>query len=288
MAVIGHGAHPAVQTQPSVAGTLNSTALNHFGSLVMNLRTAVLPTLLLALTAAAAADLPKVPTEAIAQKKQLLFSDDFERAELGKAWGPVVPTYTLEKGALKGTQTRVTAPAADGKPAVVGHAAVIGTDVPTKDSVVECRFRFAGATALSVEFDDRAYKGAHYGHICRVVMTQKDVTLRDERDGSMRNDIYAMANDAAHRDERAKLLKGRSATFPLKLESDTWHTLVLETVGDAMRATIDGKPVAFLKSSGIAHPTKSKIELGCAGKDGYFDDVKIWNAEPVATRPTQP
>jgi hypothetical protein len=48
-----------------------------------------------------------------------------------------------------------------------------------------------------------------------------------------------------------------------------------------MRATVDGKPAAFLKSSGIAHPTKSKVEFGCQGKDGYFDDIKIWNAEPV-------
>ena len=24
-----------------------------------------------------------------------------------------------------------------------------------------------------------------------------------------------------------------------------------------------------------------KIELGVAGKDGYFDDIKVWNAEPV-------
>ena len=35
-----------------------------------------------------------------------------------------------------------------------------------------------------------------------------------------------------------------------------------------------------MKSSGIAHAAKSKIELG-AGKDGYFDDIKVWNAEPV-------
>ena len=42
---------------------------------------------------------------------------------------------------------------------------------------------------------------------------------------------------------------------------------MLETVGDTMRATIDGKPVAFLQSPGIAHPTKSKVEFGCAGKD---------------------
>jgi hypothetical protein len=230
---------------------------------------------------ALSAELPTFPADPIATKKDLLFSDDFQRADLGKAWGPVVPTYTLENGALKGTQTRVNAPAADGKPAVVGHAAVIGTDVRTRDSVVELKFRFAGATALSAEFDDRKFTGSHYGHICRVVVTQKDVTLRDERDGSMRNDLYAMSGDASMREERNKLLKGRSAAFPVKLESDKWYTLALETVGDTMRATIDGKPVAFLKSSGIAHPTKSKIEFGCAGKDGYFDDIKIWNAEPA-------
>ena len=34
-----------------------------------------------------------------------------------------------------------------------------------------------------------------------------------------------------------------------------------------------------LASSGIGHATKSKIELGVGGKDGYFDDIKVWNAE---------
>ena len=245
----------------------------------MKTRLALLLPLMLA-TSMLAADLPQIPDKPIAQKKDLLFSDDFNRSDLGKAWGVVVPTYTLEDNALKGTQTRVNTPAADGKPAVVGHAAVIGTDVPTKDSIVEYRFKFAGSTALSAEFDDRKYKGSHYGHICRVVVTPKDVTLRDEKEGSMRNDIYAMT-DPAQRAEKAKLLKGTFAVFPVKTETEKWHTMVLETIGDQMRATIDGKPVAYLKSPGIAHATKSKIEFGCAGKDGYFDDVKIWNAEPV-------
>ena len=36
-----------------------------------------------------------------------------------------------------------------------------------------------------------------------------------------------------------------------------------------------------MKSPGIGHPTKSKIELGVGGKDGLFDDIKVWNAEPA-------
>ncbi|WP_218279990.1 hypothetical protein [Verrucomicrobium spinosum] len=55
----------------------------------------------------------------------------------------------------------------------------------------------------------------------------------------------------------------------------------METVGDEMRVTLDGEPAAYLKSSGIAHITKSKIELGVAGKDGFYDDIKVWNAAPA-------
>ena len=95
----------------------------------------------------------------------------------------------------------------------------------------------------------------------------------------MRNDIYEMSKDPSKKAERAKLMAGKSVTYPTKLEPGKWYTLVVETVGDTMRVTLDGKPAAFLKSSGIAHATKSKIELGVGGKDGYFDDIKVWNAE---------
>jgi hypothetical protein len=234
-------------------------------------------------SAAFAADLPPVPTDPIAKKKELLFSDDFEGAEPAKVWHKVVPTFVVEKGTLKGTQTRdQNVPAADGKPAIMAHAAVHGLEIPTKDSVVEVKVRFEGGTMMDVEFDDRKYTGSHYGHICRAQVRLNGVTIIDERDGNMRNDIYEMSKDPAKKAERAKLLAGRQVTYPAKLEAGKWYTLVVESVGDEMRVTIDGKPMAFLKSSGIGHATKSKIELGVGGKDGFFDDIKVWNAEPVS------
>lgn len=240
-------------------------------------------TLLLVLltgTAALAADLPRIPSKSIAVKKEVLFSDDFQGSEPSKLWHKVVPTFVVENGTLKGTQTRdQNIPAADGKPAVTAHAAVHGLELPTKNSVVECKIRFEGATMIDVEFDDRKYTGAHYGHLCRAQVRLNGVTIIDERDGNMRNDIREMRNDPSKKEEVAKLLKGRQVTYPAKLETGKWYTLVVETVGDEMRVTIDGKPAAYLKSSGIAHETKSKIELGVAGKDGFFDDLKVWNAE---------
>lgn len=241
-----------------------------------------LSALLFLTTSALAADLPAIPAKSIAQKKELLFSDDFESAEPAKAWHKVVPTFTIENGTLKGTQTRdQNIPAANGKPAILAHAAVHGLEIPTKDSVVEVKIRFEGASMIDVEFDDRKYTGAHYGHLCRAQVRLNGVTLIDERDGTMRNDIYEMRNDPSKKAEMAKLLAGRRVTYPAQLEPGKWYTLVVETVGDEMRVTIDGKPAGYLKSSGIAHETKSKIELGIAGKDGYFDDIKVWNAAPV-------
>jgi hypothetical protein len=103
----------------------------------------------------------------------------------------------------------------------------------------------------------------------------------DERDGSQNEEIKAMRADPAKKAEVAKRMAGKQATFPAKLEAGTWYVLVVETVGDSMRVTIDGKPAGFLKSPGIGHATKSKIEFGVAGKDGCFDDLKVWNAEPA-------
>lgn len=240
---------------------------------------------LLAVSASAvtAAPVPvPVPAESIARKKELLFEDNFEGSEPAKLWHKVVPTFVVENGVLKGTQTRdKTIPAADGKPEIKAHAAVHGLEIPTKDSVVETRIRFEGASMIDVEFDDRKYTGAHYGHLCRAQVRLNGVTIIDERDGNMRHDIREMRNDPSKKAEVAKLLEGRQVTYPVKLEAGKWYDLVVETVGDEMRVTLDGKPAAYLKSSGIAHATKSKIELGVAGKDGFFDDIKVWNAEKV-------
>jgi hypothetical protein len=229
-----------------------------------------------------AADLPPIPQRPIALKKELLFADDFDGAQRSPAWHKVVPTFAFEQGALKGTQTRdKTIPAEGGKPAITAHAAVHGLEIPTTNSIVEARIRFEGATMIDVEFDDRKYTGAHYGHICRAQVRLGGVTIIDEGDGGMRNDIYELKKDPARKAEVAKLFVGRSATYPIKLENGKWYSLVVETAGDEMRVTIDGQPAGYLKSSGIAHATKSKIELGVAGKDGFFDDIKVWNAEPA-------
>ncbi|QIF03147.1 hypothetical protein [Roseimicrobium sp. ORNL1] len=225
--------------------------------------------------------LPSIPAEPTAKKKELLFSDDFERTELNKAgekaWAIVVPTFSLENGTLKGMQMRFDAPAANGKPAVKGHQAVLGNDIPTKDSVIEFRFRLGTAQSVTAEYDDRKFNGSHYGHLCMARIAADKIILVDQKG-------LAVARPEGATGEPPTPAGRKNVTFPLSLDTESWHTFMLETVGDTMRATIDGKPVAFLQSPGIAHPTKSKVEFGCMGQGGFFDDLKIWNAEPSAVK----
>ncbi len=228
-------------------------------------------------------ELPSIPTQAIAIKKELLFSDNFKGANHDKRWHRVVDTFAFENGALKGTQTREqTIPAANGKPEIKAHAAVYGLEVPTKDSIIEAKLRFDGATMIDIEFDDRSYKGSHYGHIARAQFKLNGITILDEREGTQNNKVVEWKKDQEkNQAEIKKLVSAHSITFPTKLEPGKTYSVMVETAGEAMRVSIDGTPVAYFKSPGIGHPTKSKIELGVAGKSGWFEEIQVWNAVPA-------
>ena len=207
-----------------------------------------------------------IPTEPIVQKGERILADDFERADLGD-WKSLIPTYTVEGGALKGVQTRDD------------HGAVGRVYRAMKDVVVEFRFQLVGSTGFNAVFDDQKFKGSHAGHICRVAFAPTQIRLGDDKEGVMRNDIYEMRKDPAHKKEADKLLEGRgSVTSIAKLEQQKWYQVVIEISGNQMRVSLDGKPVGFLKSPGIAHETKSSFHFTVNGKGVLFDDVRIWQA----------
>ena len=86
-------------------------------------------------------------TAAVNARKGTILTDDFQGATPDSRWHKVVPTFVVENGVLKGTQTRdQNIPAANGKPEVKAHAAVHGLELPTKDSVVEAKIRHLKAS----------------------------------------------------------------------------------------------------------------------------------------------
>ena len=212
----------------------------------------------------AAADIPSQP---LARPGKVLFSDDFERTELGSQWKSVIPTFTLGKGVMVGSQTRAD------------HGAVGSVKAPMKDGIVEFKFRLEGSTAVNAVWDDKAFKGSHAGHICRVAITPKQIRLGDDKEGVMRNDIFEMRKDPARKAEADKLLAGRGAMVRQVIDQKRWYRMRVEIAGDEMRVLLDDKAIGYLKSPGLAHATKSDFHFTVNGKDAWFDDVKIWAAE---------
>lgn len=226
----------------------------------------ILLPLLCLCAAASAADVPAQP---IAKKGALIFSDDFERAELGDKWKVTTPTYTIADGVLRCSQTKPT------------HGAVGRVDIAQKDLVLELKFRFDGATNINVVCNDRAWKDSHGSHICRVTLSPtKGMLLGDDKE-RYSHAVEELRKDPARKAEVEKLTAGRSVNIPMKFETGRWYQLSMEIVGDEMRASLDGKPVGYLKSSGIAHPVKSDFHFtvsGNATQFALFDDVRVWSA----------
>ena len=202
----------------------------------------------------------------LAEKGELMFSDDFERTELGD-WKVIIPGFKVADGVLVATQDRAD------------HGSVGRVYLPMKDVIVSFRFKLAGSPTFNVVFDDKNHKGSHAGHICRVAVAAKQIRLGDDKEGVMRNDIFEMRRDPARKAAADKLIVGRGAAVKADIEQERWYAMNIEVVGDEMRVSLDGEALGYLQSPGLAHPTKESVHFTVNGNAAHFDDVKIWQAK---------
>lgn len=209
-----------------------------------------------------------VPAQPLAKKGVLLFSDDFSAPEVGKAWRALWPALEIADGALNISQVKPE------------HSAVGLVAVGKKDVVIEFKFQLGAATSINAVCNDRDFKEGHGGHICRVSLSPRQIFLADDKE-RLSHEIEALKKDPARKAEVARLVAGRSVNIPTKLDPARWYQLSIELVGDVMRVSLDGKPIGFLQSSGLAHPVKTDFYIAVSGKDARFDDLHIWAAEPT-------
>lgn len=208
--------------------------------------------------AAAAADYPRV-----------IFSDDFSGDGFGKAWGHYKSSSVVKGGVLVG----ITAPTSD-------HSAVDNIKFPgERDLQVSVKFRFVSdkAKSFNVWFDDKNYKGSHAGHICQATISPTGVNLADARTGGfdLTGGLYDRKKANQLTEEEKKFLASKQKRFPTKVSLQDWHTLVVQTQGDTIGVSIDGKEVGSFQSPGVAHDTKSLVSLTTNAVDVEYDDFSI-------------
>lgn len=226
--------------------------------------------------AALAANLAAAETAPhLATAGDVLFHDEFSRAELGPAW----KTNDAAKKALgqsriiDGALVTKMAPHSD-------HGATINTPVPFTDAVITCRFRLLDGGGFNLPLNDATEKSVHAGHICRVKVTPGRVQLQDDKTGQMNLEVQKLRADPATAKEAAARMVGTTASFDAPIEVGKWYVLRVELVGDEMLVQLDGKNVGYLKSPGLAHSSKRSFGFTVAGTTGAtFDDVSVTAAK---------
>lgn len=213
------------------------------------------------------------------QRGRLLFRDEFgrnestpDKEEIGQGWTTNSAWRANGKKQVDlkdGVMVVTRLPEAN-------HGVAIFHEVAFRDGAVRLKFQLGTDGDLGVDFVDRQEKSVHAGHLCVAQVTPRNVTLRDSKTGSMNLKIREKLQNKEKDPELMKALKSKSVGFPLLLDPEEWHEMLIVVEGDVMRFTLDGKAVGQLKSEGIAHPTKRMITLA-VNKQARVDDVEVWS-----------
>ncbi|SKB00911.1 hypothetical protein SAMN02745166_03252 [Prosthecobacter debontii] len=207
-----------------------------------------------------------------ADYSRVIFADDFSSDGFGPRWGHYKSSSVVKDGVLVG----ITAPTSD-------HSAVDNIKFDgEKDLQVSVKFKFVSdkAKSFNVWFDDKNYKGSHAGHICQATISPTSVNLADAKTGGfdLTGGLYDRKKANQLTADEKKMLASKAKRLPVKLSLEEWHTLVVETQGDELLVSIDGKDVGSFKSEGIAHDTKSLVSLTTNPVDVHYDDFSLKSA----------
>jgi hypothetical protein len=204
---------------------------------------------------------------------KVLFEDDFSRSQLPPKWRPGKGFWEIHDGVVT---------AAENPDDHHGAYAYAEPRFPYKDIVAEFSFKFDGSTGCHFMMEDSNYKGSHAGHIIRATITPTSAILADSKFGSMKNEVHDKMIDpqttAAEKQQIQASIKDKAATFKITLDASKWHQARVEVIGDEMLLSIDNRPVGYLKSEGVDHPTKNMVGFTIAGKSTQLDNVKVWDA----------
>ncbi|MBI3881703.1 MAG: hypothetical protein HY301_16765 [Verrucomicrobia bacterium] len=212
-----------------------------------------------------------IPARPLAEKGALIFADDFSTNRFGGVWMERIKSAGVENGVMFGRQTTTEH----------GSVASAKLALPDGNLICECRVQFERNVTVAFSFDDMSHKGSVAGHIARVTLEPQLVKLHDDKEGAMNRKLTALkkTDDAAAKAGAEEEIKRHTLPVPMKLETSKWHAFGVEIVGDQMRVTLDGAPVGFLKSAGLAHVPKPDLKISVSGKQALFDDLRIWSVK---------
>jgi hypothetical protein len=220
---------------------------------------------------AAAVTADEVPASRLGEKNKLVFADDFSTNRFGEIWTERIVSAGVADGVMFGRQTTTAH----------GSVASAKLDLPDGNLICECRVQIERNVTLAFSFDDMQYPDSIAGHIARVTVEPQLIKLHDDKDGAMNRRLTAerKSTDAAAKAAADAEIERRTTRVPVKLEPGRWYAIGIEVVKDAMRVTLDGKPIGYLQSSGLIYANKPDLKISVSGKQALLDDLRVWSVK---------
>jgi hypothetical protein len=173
---------------------------------------------------------------------KLLFKDDFSGPSLDPGWPEGPGNWELVDGAAKISERPQDK-----------HPAVRRRPLKYHDAIFEFSFQLNGARMICLA----SYTPA--GHLCRLAITPKGLTLMTER-------------PTATSDPK---LAATLATLDSTIEPGKWHNVVLEFRGGRMLAQLDGQKT-LVGESPLLDVDKSQFAFPVGGASALLDNVRVY------------
>jgi hypothetical protein len=184
------------------------------------------------------------PLNLMLKKGELLVEDSFS----AESWGSKEWNKYKGKWEIVGDQLKVAEVPAD------AHHPAVSRKAELNRAVIQFKFKFDGAGWLGFSFDGKE-------HVARCMMRPDafQVVKMSGTGGTTKGETI---------DEKK-----------VKLGDGAWHTIVIEISGKEMLAQIDNTHFIFGEKDGV-DTEKTRFEFISGGQFAWFDDLKIWKAEP--------
>jgi hypothetical protein len=202
--------------------------------------------LVLSLSCAAfAEDAAPVKTR-MAQLDKVEYADPFSGTRLSEQWKAAKGKWEVAGGVLRGSELPAD-----------NHGAVVRTPVKLQNMVVAFDVKLDGAKLASLSIN------APKGHLARVRISPKNfsVNLDDpDKDGPEKGAVFF--------------------TKPVDIAPGTWHSVVLEIVGENIVGTLDDNLSGYGSHPSLAAKEKVAPGLTVAGESASFRNFRIYSAKP--------
>ncbi len=202
--------------------------------------------LLAAASSTAFAAEPAQPATKIAQIEKLALSDTFTGSALNPQWKPAKGKWEVSEGVLRGAELKAD-----------NHGAVLRTPQKFQNIVIAYDVKLDGAKTTSLSINGPK------DHLARIIVAPNRFAVqRDDQDHDGPDKAVVFLNKA------------------MEIAPGTWHSVVLEMVGDRLVGTLDGSIVGQGSDPTFAAKEKTSPGFTVAGESASFRNVRIYTAKP--------